>query len=303
MKETPMRVLVTGGSGRLGHSVLTGLADRGHDVISVDTAPATRGNRFVPFPADLTDAGECYSTLARYRPDAVVHLAAIPAPFVRSEVTTFGTNARMAFNVCQAAFDLGVGTVLAASSPTVMGYGNPGWTPSYLPLDEEHPTAAWNAYTLSKVATEQMVRGFASRGAGRFHSFRPCFVVAPEEWHGAPTQGGGTVRERLKKPELAASSLFNYVDARDAAEFVRLLLENAGAGGSEVPNGETFFVCAGDALAEGPLDELLPRYTTVPAETARGLTGTSPAFSTRKAERLLGWRPQHSWRTEMSDAS
>lgn len=293
-----MRVLVTGGSGRLGHTVLSELADKGHEVISVDTAAATRGTRFPAFPADLSDAGECYSTLAHFKPEAVVHLAAIPAPFLRSEITTFGTNARMAFNICQAAFDLGVGTVLAASSPTVMGYGNPHWVPSYLPLDEEHPTAAWNAYTLSKVATEQMVQGFASRGAGRFYAFRPCFVVAPEEWHGAPTQGGGTVRERLKKPELAASSLFNYVDARDAAEFVRLLLENA----DEVPNGETFFVCAGDALAEGPLDELLPRYTTVPAETARQLTGTEPAFSTRKAERLLGWRPQYSWRTEMSEA-
>ncbi|SFB53010.1 Nucleoside-diphosphate-sugar epimerase [Amycolatopsis marina] len=290
-----MRVLVTGGSGRLGHTVLSELADQGHEMISVDTAPATRSKRFPAFSADLSDAGECYSTLARYRPDAVVHLAAIPAPFVRSEITTFSVNSQMAFNICQSAFDLGIGTVLAASSPTVMGYGNPSWVPSYLPLDEEHSTAAWNAYTLSKVATENMIKGFASRGASRFYAFRPCFVVAPEEWHGAPTQGGGTVHERLTKPELAASSLFNYVDARDAADFVRLLLENV----DEVPSGETFFVCAGDALAEEPLSLLLPRYTTVPTELARTLTGTAPAFSTRKAERLLGWRPRHNWRTEM----
>jgi hypothetical protein len=29
---------------------------------------------------------------------------------------------------------------------------------------------------------------------------------------------------------------------------------------------------------------------------ARGLTGTSPAVVSTKAKRLLGYRPQHSWR-------
>ncbi len=289
-----MRVLVTGGSGRLGGSVLDDLSEQGHEAICVDTAPSAGRNAF---PADLTDAGDCYSTIAHFRPDAIVHLAAIPAPFVRSEITTFRTNSALAFNVCQAALDLGVGTVLVASSPTVMGYGNPGgWSPGYLPLDEEHPATPWNSYTLSKAATEQIVRGFASRGAGRFHAFRPCFVVAPEEWAGAPIQGGGTVHRRLDEPELAAASLFNYVDGRDAAEFVRLLLERA----DEVPNGQTFFVSGPDALAREPLSELLPRHTSIPAETASGLTGTAPAFDCGKAERLLGWRPRHSWHTELS---
>ncbi|WP_019813187.1 NAD-dependent epimerase/dehydratase family protein [Saccharomonospora saliphila] len=294
-----MLVLVTGGSGRLGRSVLAELGAQGHEVVSVDTAPAG-GDGVRAFPADLSEPGECYSTLAQFRPDAVVHLAAVPAPNVRSEIATFGTNATMAFNVCQAAFDLGVGRTLVASSPTVAGYGNPGgWLPSYLPLDEDHPVAPWNAYTLSKVATESVVRGFASRGRGRFHSFRPCFVVSPEEWRGAPSQGGGTIRDRLGTPERAASSLFNYVDARDAARFVRLLVEGA----DEVPGGETFFVCADDALATEPLAELLPRYTPVTEELAASLTGTAPAFDTGKAARLLGWKPCHRWRDELTETS
>ncbi|GAA3738773.1 nucleoside-diphosphate-sugar epimerase [Spinactinospora alkalitolerans] len=291
-----MHVLVTGGSGRLGRSVLRGLAERGHEVTGVDTAPARGGEGFPFFPADLTDAGECYSVIAHFRPDAVVHLAAVPAPFQRSDISTFETNARLAFNLCQAASDLGVGTVLVASSPTVAGYGNPGgWRPSYLPLDEDHPIAPWNSYSMSKAVAEQIVRGFAARGRGRFHAFRPCFVVSQEEWKGAPIQGGGTIRERLERPELAAVSLFNYVDARDAADFAALLLEQA----DTVPNGQTFFVGADDALAEGPLSDLLPRHAGVPQECAADLAEGVAAFSSRKARELLGWRPRHTWRTEI----
>ncbi|KID30788.1 nucleoside-diphosphate-sugar epimerase [Prauserella sp. Am3] len=291
-----MRVLVTGGSGRLGRSVVDALAAAGVEVVSVDTAPQQRDDEVVTLPADLTDAGECYSTVARFRPDAIVHLAAIPAPGLASDVRTFTTNTTMAFNVCQSAADLGVGHVIVASSPTVMGYGNPaGWQPSYLPLDEAHPVAPWNAYTMSKVATEDVVRGFALRGEGTYHVFRPCFVVAPEEWRGAPSQGGRTIRERLENRKAAAVSLFNYVDARDAAEFVRLLLVKR----DEVPNGETFFVSADDALAEKPLSELLPEYTPVSAETAGVLKGTASAFDTSRARRLLGWQPRYDWRSEL----
>ncbi|MGJ7905474.1 NAD-dependent epimerase/dehydratase family protein [Actinopolyspora sp. H202] len=292
-----MRVLVTGGSGRLGNSVLDELADAGNETVCVDTAFPKDTSRHRFFPADFADPGECYSTIAHFRPEAIVHLAAIPAPFMRSEIETFRTNTALAHNVCQAALDLGVGSVLVASSPTVMGYGNPGgWCPEYLPLDEEHPVAPWNSYTFSKTTAEQLVRGFATLGRGAFHAFRPCFVVAPEDWRGAPTQDGGTVHRRLENPELAAGSLFNYVDARDAAVFVRMLLEQS----ERIPNGENFFVAGPDALAREPLSELLPRYTPVPAELASGLTGTEPAFDHGKARRLLGWSPRYSWHTELS---
>lgn len=285
------RILVTGSAGRLGRTVVSTLAQAGHEVIGVDLTPA-RG----AFPADLTDLGEAFGVMNRYRPEAVVHLAAIATPFSLPEARIFRTNTQLAYNVCEAATGVGVDRIVLASSPTVIGYGRPaGWLPRYLPIDEEHPAEPWNAYSASKLVAEEVMRTFARGTDAHLAAFRPCYVVAPEEWQGAPTQQGHTMAERLDRPELAAVSLFNYVDARDAADFVAVLLDRL----PELPSGEVFFCAAADALAREPLADLLPAVLPGSAELAAGLTGTLPAFSPAKAERLLGWTPKRSWRTEL----
>jgi UDP-glucose 4-epimerase len=317
--EANLRILVTGGAGRLGRSVVAALAGAGHEVLSVDR-DAVAGLPVEQVAVDLTDRTAANDVFTRFAPDAVIHLAAIAVPFSAPEHVIYETNTRLAFTVFEAAVAAGVSLVLAASSPTVIGYGSPsGWLPTSLPIDETHELAPWNAYSLSKQAIENAAAMFA-RAAGdgiRFGVFRPCFVISPEEWHGAPTQQGHTVLERLQRPELAAVSLFNYVDSRDAADFVLAWLAHAGAApngavipngsvfpnGSVIPNGSVFFVGAADALATLPLAELVPRYLPGSSELAASLTGDLPAFSSAKAERLLGWRASRSWRNELPDAS
>ncbi|MGV9303116.1 NAD-dependent epimerase/dehydratase family protein [Nonomuraea sp. NPDC003727] len=292
------RTLVTGSAGRLGRSVVVALAQAGHEVIGVDTAPGTPPQAAATLPADLTDLGQAYEVMTRFRPDNVVHLAAIATPFSRTEGVTFRTNTQLAFNVCEASAATGVAGVVVAGSPTVIGYGTPAWRPRYLPIDEEHPTEPWNAYSLSKQVAEQVTATFARASRTRFAAVRPCYVVAPEEWAGAPTQQGHTMAERLDRPELAAVSLFNYIDARDAADLVTALLDRLPG----VPSGEVFFAGAADALARAPLAELLPEILPGTAAAAHTLTDAAPAFTSAKAERLLGWTAKRSWRTELAGA-
>lgn len=296
------RVVVTGGAGRLGRSLVGGLVGAGHRVVSFDRAvsdaPELQGADQLAI--DLLDAEATVTALRAQRATAVIHLAAIAVPFSAPEDVIMRTNAALAVSVLGGAVAAGVSRIVAASSPTVLGYGAPrGWVPDRFPLDEDTPPRPWNSYALSKLVIEQTVRMLHRQtgDAVRFAAFRPCYVIAPEEWRGAPTQQGHTVRERLDDPGLAAPALFNYVDARDVASFADALL----AALPTIPNAETFFVGADDALARRPLAELIPRFHPGTEEVAAVLTGTTPAFSNEKARRLLDWAPRHSWRDALTE--
>ena len=296
------RIAVTGGAGRLGRSLVAGLAGAGHELVSLDRAVSEADElaNVEQVAVDLTDPDAASRAITNSRADALIHLAAIAVPFSAPEDVILRTNAALALNVMSAGVAAGIPKIVTASSPTVLGYGAPrGWLPDRFPLDEETVPKPWNAYALSKHLAEQTVAMLARQtgDATRFAAFRPCYVIAPEEWEGAPTQQGHTVFERLDDPALSAPALFNYVDARDVATFIDTLLVAL----PEIPNAEVFFVGADDALARRPLAELLPQFVPGSAELAAELTGTAPAFSNAKARRVLGWRPAHTWRGELGE--
>jgi len=293
------RTLVTGGAGRLGRSVVAALAASGREVVSVDRVSAD-GLPAEQIELDLLDPDRRAGLFDRVRPHEVVHLAAIPVPFAAPEDELYAVNTALAFGVLGEALRVGAGSLLAASSPTVIGYGAPGgWVPSYLPLDEQHPIAPWNAYALSKAAVEELMRMAARRDGDRIRvgSFRPCYVIAPEEWSGEPTQQGHTIGERLDHPEFSAVALFNYLDARDAGEFVVAWLDHA----EQVPNGEVFFVGAPDPLVRGSVRDAVAAHLPFAVAAAAGLDDDDPLFSSARAERLLGWRARRTWRTELAE--
>ena len=80
-----MRVAVTGGSGKLGRSVVRRLSEEGHEVTNLDRT-GTRGRGFTE--VDLRNYGQVVDVFLGLEDrhsgfDAVVHLAAIPAPATR----------------------------------------------------------------------------------------------------------------------------------------------------------------------------------------------------------------------------
>ena len=292
-----MRVLVTGGSGRLGRTVVEVFARRGHEVTSVDASPGPERSGVEFRKVDLLDDEARARVFADVRPEAVAHLAGIAVPHARPGPETVAVNARLAWGVLDDARAHGARSVAAASSPTVFGYGPADWAPERLPLDEGHPVAPVHAYGLSKAVIEETVRTLArsSDGGCVFSAVRPGYVIAPEEWEGAPTQQGHTVAERLARPELAAASLFNYIDAYDAAELFALIAEDA----SGAVQGRVLHAIAEDPMAEGPLSELLPRFPPGTAAAAASLPPGRAAFSSAEARRLLGWTPRHTWRERL----
>src|SRR3990172_8706572 len=110
-----VRIVVTGGSGKAGRWVVQDLRARDHDVLNVDLVHDGSAHGLCVL-TDLTDLGQCHEVIRGA--DAVVHLAAIPAPELRPEGETFRQNALSAYNVFAAAEAAGVRRVVWASSET-----------------------------------------------------------------------------------------------------------------------------------------------------------------------------------------
>jgi len=158
-------VLVTGGSGKLGQFVVRHLRSSGWSVVSVDRVrhPDSTVQSTV---VDLMDAGAVMDMVSSINErheglDAIVHLAAIPAPGIAPDKTTIDNNFNSTLNVFMAARNAGVKKVVFASSETVLGlpFDTP---PPYVPVDEEYEPRPESFYSLSKVLEERLAREFAA---------------------------------------------------------------------------------------------------------------------------------------------
>lgn len=284
-----MRIAVTGGSGKLGRTVVRTLRNEGNEVVNLDQA----GDRDAVTRVDLTDFGQVIDAIGgvddRHRGvDAIVHLGAIPAPGIVSDVATFHNNMLATFNVFQAARRLGITRIVYASSETVLGlpFDVP---PPYIPVDEEYPARPESTYSLVKHLEEQMAIEFVrwnpelSITALRFSN-----VMDPADYEAFPSYDAD--------PKLRKWNLWGYIDARDGAQAVSLALANAG------PGFERFIIAAADTVMSRPNAELVGEV--FPGVEVRGDLGEHDTMlSIGKARRLLGYEPRHSWRDEVTDAA
>jgi len=279
-----MRVLVTGGSGRLGQWTIRDLLTHGHEVTNADqrrsTAETESPVRFVEI--ELTDVGQVAGVLHKH--DAVIHLGAIPAPYGQADEIVFTNNTQATFAVLQAASLLGLRRAAIASSVSAYGMA---WTPKpfgprYAPLDEAHPLLVHDPYGLSKETDERTAEMFHRRTGIQIAALRFHWVALPEEQVGAAT----TARD---DPAALATNLWGYVDVRDAATACRLGIEAEGFGFSALN------IVAADTLGAAPTEELIRRHLPE-TELRAPISGTASGFATGQADRLLGWQPRHSWR-------
>lgn len=149
-----MKILVTGGLGRVGGPVVARLTRHGHQVTVLDhrvtgESPDVRCIDITDFPA-LRQQAQGHNV--------IVHLAALPGPGVASGPETFRINCTGTYNVFEAAAAAGIGRVVCASSINTLGF-NFGIKPfdiQYFPIDEEHPGFTTDPYSFSKQITEDI---------------------------------------------------------------------------------------------------------------------------------------------------
>jgi nucleoside-diphosphate-sugar epimerase len=276
-----MKVVVTGGSGKTGRWVVRDLRERGHDVRNIDWAHDGSGHGLC-LVADLTDPGQTHELIAGA--DAVVHLAAIPAPEIRSEAETFRINTISTFNVFAAAVAASVQRVVWASSETVLGlpFDTP---PMFAPIDETIEPRPESSYALSKLVGEHMAEQFSRRASVPFIGLRFSNIIEPDDYERFPGF--------WDDPLLRKWNLWGYVDVRDVANSIYLGLA------SEAQGAEVFIIAAEDTVMTRDSADLMAEvYPKVPLK--RKVEGRETLLAIDRAREMLGYEPKHHWKDHVS---
>jgi nucleoside-diphosphate-sugar epimerase len=288
-----MRIVVTGGSGRLGQLTISELLDHGHEVLSIDIVPVLEG---VCRSAviDLHQAQDIAKAFERA--DGAIHLARKKFPYtsngfdpvsrtwktpdVLGDAAIFSYNVTISYNVMAAAFAAGVKRLVMGSSLTIYGFYYPSrWSvPEYLPVDEDYPLRPQDPYSLSKLVVERACAAFASKSDMQIASLRFAGICADFTHQ--------NLRERRKNPLRWSGPLWTYVDVRDAALACRLAVEANFAGH------EPFNICAPNTIMERPTSELVTQYLPN-AKLRTNSEGNWAGYDSGKSIRMLGFSARY----------
>lgn len=285
-------IIVTGGSGKVGRACVKDLMDHGYKVVSLDMVkPPGLSNPPKPGEVsftrcDITDFGQVMAAFSGIndrvteKVEAVVHLGAIASPGEAPDHVIFHTNMSSTYNVFEAARRLSIRNIVWASSETVYGIPYPGG-PAYVPVDEEIEMPQ-TAYSMSKLMGEKLAEQYArwDRRA-KIVGLRFSNVQEPQDYD--------NFEGYQKDAHTRHFNLWTYIDARDAAQAVRLALE------SNLKGAHVFGIANSNSLMRKGNDELLDAVFPK-TKRKRPLKPNESLISIEKARTVLGYRPRFDWK-------
>lgn len=285
-----MRILVTGANGLLGGFLIPELSRHGHEVLAtglgVCRLPAGTLAAGVDYASlDITDGLAVSDTIRHWRPDHVVHAAAMTQadPCELDPVACWDVNVTATRFLCSAAE--AVGAAMTYLSTDFVFDGEAG------PYREEDPTGPVNTYGASKLAAERVVL----RMAGRRGIVRTVLVYGHSD-NMARSSLMTWVRDRLTAGasiQVVGDQVRTPTYAGDLARGVRLQLESGEQG--------IFHISGADVLTPWDMAVSTARRLGLDASLMSRVdasTFSQPArrplrtgFVIDKARRMLGYQP------------
>jgi len=266
------RLLITGGAGVVGRTVVPLLCDR-YEVMHLECADPGGGLPWVQ--ADLRDAAAVTAACAGV--EAILHIAALHGQAWQraGDDAGFAINVLGTQNILAAAVRHQVRRVVFTSSIWATGHG--GAVP-YLPMDEALPREPVELYGLTKALGERMCRYYSAR-----HELS-TIVLRP-----------GGIRPAEKYARHEPEYLFGAVDVRDVAHAHRLALELPATVRHDVFIITADSPLAGVSAAEYHADPAAALRRVCPNAPPVSLPATAEWFTIAKARRLLGYQPQYNF--------
>jgi nucleoside-diphosphate-sugar epimerase len=297
------RIIVTGGSGKVGRYVVEVLLRQGYQVLNLDLKPFPVDTSIEPphtTIVDLSDGAQVYSALLSHfrlsepfvpvvplntAPDAIVHLAGYARNMIVSDTELFRQNTQAAYNVVEASCRLGIKKIILASTVCVYGVTYADGDVSYpsFPIDENIDCNPMDVYSLSKLVAERTGRTFARRFDVDVYALRIGAVIAPDEYEQAFTRYDSS-------PQAAKSHGWSYTDARDLGHMCHCCIERNGLGF------EIFNATNDESVNRRNIMDLL-REVCPETPFTRDLDDHEAPMTNRKARKLLGFRAQHKWQS------
>src|SRR5213082_501355 len=167
-----MKILVVGGAGYIGSICAEVLLDQKHEVAIFDNL--SEGHRSALDPraefneGDLADRKATADTLARLRPEAVMHFAAnaLVGESMQNPSKYFRNNIANGLNLLDAMISAGVEKIIFSSTCAIFG------PPKRVPIDETMTPRPINPYGESKLAFEKILRWYGDIQGLKFVSLR-----------------------------------------------------------------------------------------------------------------------------------
>ena len=306
-----MKVLVTGGGGYIGSHACKALARAGHEMVVYDNlSTGHRASvRWGPLiVGDVRDRPHLEATLRDYRPDMVMHFAALAyvGDSVSDPAAYFDVNIAGSLALLEAMRAAQIGRIIFSSTCATYGI------PDELPIRETTPQAPVSPYGFSKLAVERMLRDFEHAYGLNWIALRYFNAAGADpdgelgedhdpETHAIPLAikaalGTGAAFSVLGEDYATpdGTAVRDYVHVSDLAEAHVLACEHLAKGGES---------CAlnlgtgnGTSVREiiGAIEAVTGRR--VPLVMAPRRAGDPPCLYAdgARARQVLGWCPSHS---------
>lgn len=306
-----MRVLVTGGAGYIGSHVVKLLGEAGHEVLTYDNLSTGKAEAVLYgslVKGDLLDCGLLHQVISEFRPEAVIHFAAliVVPESVKDPLRYYRVNVGGTLNLLETMVDLGVELLVFSSSAAVYG------TPKEIPIPETTPLAPINPYGETKATVERILQDLSRSGRPfRYVSLR-YFNVAGADPEGRigfnyPEPTHLIIRAvKTAKGEFPFLEIYgtdyptpdgtcirDYIHVTDLAEAHLLALNYLWNGGAS----EVFNCGYGHGYSVKEVVETVKKVTGVDFEVreAPRRPGDPPALVARadKIRDLLHWHPRY----------
>ncbi len=290
------KVLITGGSGRIGRHVIDKLRPTGVQIRVTDLKPCEYDDvEFVQ--GNITDLRDAKA--ATEGVDGVIHLAAIPVETGDAD-KIFDINVRGTFSILEACAQNHVKRFVLASSVVTYGVVDPTqpFVPHYFPIDENVPTVPDRNYGAAKVIGEDLCIAYSRRNGIDCISLRIASVMFPDSpfWKSAVADIGNPEHELVPGMPMTRF-MWQYVHVNDVAQAFVLATERLQTAGLGF---DAFNIGAEDVFSSVPSLELIKRYyPNVPAllRPAEFVSDEHRTlFDISKAREMLGYKPEYTWR-------